>query len=260
MNKQKALFEEAEEAVKAAHAKALEAKTRYEAAKFQVEAIKRKNKIEEIFWRFPVVGKQIIEKLDNQSLTKCRSVSKSWQRCVDREKILLVREIQEYISMTNSNVTKSLQRLSYETLKEMATLLKCHQNKEDFSEENTIKIRFWHHRYPFQTKLDTIQILFALVDATRNKHINILRNANKLYENCLKYEPKNNAENSSLNHDEIVLFLIKLILNKSENKDLVPDFKHSIYYRGYRPSLLKMAIVSQIVVRETVVLVGDVGG
>ena len=76
---QQALVEEAEEAIKAAYEKAHEAKARYEAAKFQVEAIERKNHIEEIFWRFPRVGKQIIEELDNQSLTKCRSVSKCWE-------------------------------------------------------------------------------------------------------------------------------------------------------------------------------------
>ena len=37
-------------------------------AKFQVEAIKRRGYIEEIFWRFPHIGTQILEELDISSL------------------------------------------------------------------------------------------------------------------------------------------------------------------------------------------------
>ena len=42
-----------------------------ESAKFKVETIKRKNHIEEIFWRFLHLGTQILEKLHNNSLVKC---------------------------------------------------------------------------------------------------------------------------------------------------------------------------------------------
>ena len=37
-------------------------------AKFQVETIKRRGYIEEIFWRFPHIGTQILEELDISSL------------------------------------------------------------------------------------------------------------------------------------------------------------------------------------------------
>ena len=37
-------------------------------AKFQVETIKRRGYIEEIFWRFPHIGTQILEELDILSL------------------------------------------------------------------------------------------------------------------------------------------------------------------------------------------------
>ena len=40
-----------------------EAELGVESAKFKVETIKRKNHIEEIFWRFPHLGTQILEKL-----------------------------------------------------------------------------------------------------------------------------------------------------------------------------------------------------
>ena len=38
--------------------------------RLKIESIKRKGKIEEIFWRFPHLGLDIFEKLDNQHLTK----------------------------------------------------------------------------------------------------------------------------------------------------------------------------------------------
>ena len=41
-----------------------------ECIRYKIEGIKRKGKIEEIFWRFPHLGLDILESLDNQHLTK----------------------------------------------------------------------------------------------------------------------------------------------------------------------------------------------
>ena len=41
----------------------------------------------ELFERFPHIGKQIFEKLDNKNLTKCREVCKSWQKFIGDENI-----------------------------------------------------------------------------------------------------------------------------------------------------------------------------
>ena len=35
----------------------------------------------------PHIGEQIFEELDNQSLTKCREVCKSWKKIIDRKNI-----------------------------------------------------------------------------------------------------------------------------------------------------------------------------
>ena len=51
-------------------------------------------KIEEIFLRLPHVGEQILEELDNQSLTKCREVSKYWKNFIDNQKIKYIRMIE----------------------------------------------------------------------------------------------------------------------------------------------------------------------
>ena len=47
-----------------------DAKHEKECIRYKIEGIKRKGKIEEIFWRFPHLGLDILEKLDNQDLTK----------------------------------------------------------------------------------------------------------------------------------------------------------------------------------------------
>lgn len=88
----KAIEEEvtaAEEALKIVKDKARGALIEYENAKFQVDIIKRKNHIEEIFWRFPHVGQQIFEKLDNQSLAKCQIVSPLWKKSIEDYNIIL---------------------------------------------------------------------------------------------------------------------------------------------------------------------------
>ena len=47
-----------------------DAKHEKECIRYKIEGIKRKGKIEEIFWRFPHLGLDILENLDNQHLTK----------------------------------------------------------------------------------------------------------------------------------------------------------------------------------------------
>ena len=91
-----------------------------ESAKFKVETIKRKNHVEEIFWRFPHLGTQILEKLDNNSLVKCREISTWWKKFVDNDKILWIQQIQEHISMSTPSVQKSLQKENCGSLQEMA--------------------------------------------------------------------------------------------------------------------------------------------
>ena len=91
-----------------------------ESAKFKVETIKRKNHIEEIFWRFPHLGTQILEKLDDTSLVNCREISRWWKKFVDSDKTLWIQQIQEHISMSNPSVKKMLQKENYKSLKELA--------------------------------------------------------------------------------------------------------------------------------------------
>ena len=91
-----------------------------ESAKFKVETIKWKNHIEEIFWRFPHLGTQILEKLDNTSLSNCREISTWWKKFVDSDKTFWIQQIQEHIAISNQSVKKTLQKENYETLQYLA--------------------------------------------------------------------------------------------------------------------------------------------
>ena len=70
------------------------AKNELEAAKMQVQIIRRKGCFEEILWKFPHIGEQIIEKLGNKSLVKCKKVNVMWMNFIKEGKIALIRKIQ----------------------------------------------------------------------------------------------------------------------------------------------------------------------
>ena len=150
-----------------------------ESAKFKVETIKRKNHVEEIFWRFPHLGTQILEKLDNTSLVKCREISSWWKKFVDSDKTFWIKQIQEHISMSNSSVKKILQKENYETLQELAE-----SSKKSFGSATVI----------YKEKPNTIELLYIL-----------------FLESILLFKTCDNDENT--------LRLIKLIITGLENKN-----------------------------------------
>ena len=90
------------------------------ASKFQVETIKRRGHIEEIFWRLPHVGTRILEKLDIQSLGRCREVNSWWKNIIDSDKTIVIRKIQHYIGLSNNSVKNKLQKNTSKFLKELA--------------------------------------------------------------------------------------------------------------------------------------------
>merc|ERR1719273_1794990 len=58
---------------------------------------KSDQEMEEFFLRFPHICLMIFDTLDNQTLVKCRLVSKKWKSCIDGEKIVWLRMIQKFI-------------------------------------------------------------------------------------------------------------------------------------------------------------------
>ena len=57
--------------------------------------------MDEVCLRFPHICVMIFDTLDDQTLVKCRLVSKHWKSCIDAEKFLWSRIIQKYIGRPN---------------------------------------------------------------------------------------------------------------------------------------------------------------
>ena len=57
--------------------------------------------MEELCLRFPHICVMIFDSLDDQTLVKCRLVSKLWKSCIDAEKFLWSRIIEKYIGRPN---------------------------------------------------------------------------------------------------------------------------------------------------------------
>ena len=107
------------------------AEREWEAAQFQVEIFKRKHNIEELFWRFPHIGEQIIEKIDNPSVANCRQVNKWWCNFVDNGNSLLIRKIQRHVCISKEKFRKSLNKLSLEVLTKFEYHVGIHRRLAD---------------------------------------------------------------------------------------------------------------------------------
>ena len=59
--------------------------------------------MEEIFQRFPGLGMQIYDLLDNKDLAKSRRVSKIWKNSIDREKTIWLRMIKKQVGDINKS-------------------------------------------------------------------------------------------------------------------------------------------------------------
>ena len=121
---------ELEEALKVAVNSARLAKKNQEDAEFELEVLKRKTNVEEIFWRFPHLGKNILEELDDESLVKCREVNKWWQEFVDGQKTSYVRNITKCIGLSKMPVQNKLQKESLTMLKELSHFVRIYYTTE----------------------------------------------------------------------------------------------------------------------------------
>ena len=66
--------------------------------------------MDELCERFPHIGQQIFEELDNKNLTKCREVCKSWQTFIDNENITWNRILMKFPS--GEGITYYLRKVS----------------------------------------------------------------------------------------------------------------------------------------------------
>ena len=88
--------------------------------KAKIEANVEPIALEEISLRFPHLEEQIFAQLDNQSLVKCRKISRNWANLIDsQQKMIYIRKIQANILISNESIVKTLSKESLERLIEL---------------------------------------------------------------------------------------------------------------------------------------------
>ena len=107
-------------AAKQAELEALEVEKDVEAIKLEIEVTKRKGFIEEIFWRFPHIGEQIFEELDDTGLSKCLEINKWWQKIIIERKIRQINQLERHTYIKASILKKALGNKDFETVHKLA--------------------------------------------------------------------------------------------------------------------------------------------
>ena len=91
-----------------------------EAIELEIEVAKRKGCIEETFWRFPHIGEQIFEELDNATLSKCLEINKWWQKFIIERKICQINQLENHTYIKTSILKKELGNKDFETVQNLA--------------------------------------------------------------------------------------------------------------------------------------------
>ena len=80
--------------------------------------------MDEVIQRFPMVAKEILDKLDNRTLTNCKRVSKHWCHFIDNQKTPWIRRIQIYIKRNINHHLEDWKKVIFrapvQVLKELA--------------------------------------------------------------------------------------------------------------------------------------------
>ena len=153
-------------AAKQAEIEALEAENDVEAIELEVEVVKRKGCIEETFWRFPHIGEQIFDELDDTTLTKSLEINKWWQKIIIDRKIRQINQLEKNTYIKSSILRKALGNKDFETVHKLANYsMKVYrkviidENREDYKYRKQQREMI---RYLFKKKYrDNIQHLLT---------------------------------------------------------------------------------------------------
>ena len=107
-------------AAKQAEIRAFDPYHAVKAVKREIEAIKIKGQIEETFLRFPHIGEQIFEQLDDQSLFKCQRVSKPWRDFITENKTLSIELLRKCTLISKARLKKSLRKHDIKSVQNLA--------------------------------------------------------------------------------------------------------------------------------------------
>ena len=84
--------------------------------------------MEEVLARFSHLGQGIFESLNNETLVKCRKISRNWRIFIDGEKFSSLRIIKSFYKNPNKSFETALKNSTKEDAKSMANTIQkfCH--------------------------------------------------------------------------------------------------------------------------------------
>ena len=126
---------------------AFEAENDVEAIELEIEVVKRKGCIEETFWRFPHIGEQIFEELDNTTLFKCLEINKWWQKFIIERKICQINQLQNNTYIKTSILKKELGAKDFETVQKLADYSMKVYGKVILDRKNTNGVGYEYYAY-----------------------------------------------------------------------------------------------------------------
>ena len=78
--------------------------------------------LEEMFWRFPHIGDQILEELNNESFLRFRELTRWWRNFIDGQKMVYIRKLLKEIGFSTALMQKTLLKETLEKLKEFSEI------------------------------------------------------------------------------------------------------------------------------------------
>ena len=159
--------------------------------------------MEAILLRFPHLGYQIFDQLDNTVLTICREVNNSWSSFIDNEKLPWIRMITQHIKPLTLSWKIFLQKFSVNFLIEMAT---------------SVIQRFKFYPYPEKRELiNTVPMHFAAMTGNTEmikRLIKIGANLNEI--DSLQFTPLHYAARSG----HMTAYQLIMENNPTKNPDI----------------------------------------
>ena len=98
--------------------------------------------MEVVLLRFPHIGSQIFDQLDNPFLTKCREVSDSWNSFIDNEKLPWIRMIVQHVKPLASPWIDFFRKSKVKSVVEIAFAVIQYFREFKSVPENTVPLHF----------------------------------------------------------------------------------------------------------------------
>ena len=165
--------------------------------KMEIENIRIKDQIEETFLRFPHIGEQILENLDDQCLFECQKISRPWQDFITENRILPIALLHKCTHLPKRRLKKSVRKYDIKTVQNLVICAIETVQKlvipswldvplyNKFAYDNSNWKLVYVHLFN-QKPLKTIQYLFVEVILQNVMHPNITKLEDKRFNDFLR--------------------------------------------------------------------------